>query len=382
MSISRATLPQEFFDITTPMLLRQPEPQYLHARLMLGAMSAQLDSDSSLGLPVPGRPFGDMGPNYANLDSQMLVISDPIYKDAITVVAESGKGNTGHTVRINRPKFTNSVYTRAVRAVPVGSTISVVPIDVQSEQALITIERFAGPYDATNSRVAPYGVERFDANRMIHNARTVTGLHLQRDFHRTLDSFGVSLFDDVVATAYSDANPTGGIIYPNGMTADNDSAVAGDFPMSYAVITKTALSLTDNHIPPFANNKYLMILRPRQTEQLKRDPEFQRMVRYTQDKNPVFVGSYVGTVDKFDILESTTLSVVANAAAPTPVNIQYGQAFGPGAVGLGMGANADEMPRVAFNTQDNYGETALVIWLAYLGLATLDSRFTRSIRTS
>ena len=54
--ISRATNPQEFFDVTSSLLLIKPEPQYLHARLILSALAMKLgDGGMDMGLPIDGR---------------------------------------------------------------------------------------------------------------------------------------------------------------------------------------------------------------------------------------------------------------------------------------------------------------------------------------
>lgn len=372
-AISRATLPQEFFDITSAQLLIQPEPQYLHAGLLMNALNAELDVQAKIGLPIQGREFGGSGPPYMGLEMMQRIFEaegpgpDLIYKDAIKVVVELGKDQVGHTIRMNRPQFVNSTYTRASRRIPVGQTISVSPLAVSSEQVSITIDRFGGPFDAVAGQVRPLAVERFDASRSVHSMAAIRELHLQRDFHRTIDTFGVQLFDQVDATT--------GIIRPDGMTNDNTSVTAGDFPMSYAVLRRTQRSLEEAHIPTFSNGRYLAVLTPLQTEQLERDPEYARLARYDERFNPLFFKSYVNTVGAFDILKSTTLTRSTNVNS---VEIQYGQAFGPGAIGCGAG----EMPRTTHNTQDNYGETALVIWLWYAGFEVLDDRFLRSIRTS
>jgi hypothetical protein len=102
---------------------------------------------------------------------------------------------------------------------------------------------------------------------------------------------------------------------------------------------------------------------------------YQRLARYTPSSNPLFNGTFVSEVGNWAIFKSTTLTSVTNSNS---VKVYYGQAFGPGAVGAGIG----EMPRVAYNTQDNYGETALLIWLMYAGFEVLDNRFIMSVRTS
>ena len=55
--VNRASLPEEFFDITSAKLLLQPEPQYLHCLLLKMAMSASFTPDAQMGF-TPGRSFG------------------------------------------------------------------------------------------------------------------------------------------------------------------------------------------------------------------------------------------------------------------------------------------------------------------------------------
>lgn len=364
-SIGRSSIPEEFLDVTSSLLLTQPDAEYLHAKMILAALDAQFDGSSTIGLPIPDRQIMGSGAGYPSLEDQQLVLSDPIMSQALIVAPELGKPQVGHTLRINRPKFTDSTYTFASREVPVGNVISTTPIAVGSEQTQITLKRWAGPYSNSQAAVAPYAIERFDADRMLHNVNDLKNFHLKRDFHKTIDAFGVLLFDSADAT-----------IYPTGMTADNDSTAAGDFPFSYEQIIRTQTSLEEASIPKFSGTgRYVMVLTPRQIEHLMLDEDYQRLSTYEKVYNPLFQTSYVRTVGAFDIFKSVSLRRVANSSS---VNIQYGQAFGPGMVGVGMGG----MPRVATHTADNYGETAILIWLAYLGFQVLDSRFGRSVRSS
>lgn len=362
--INRATLPQEFFDFTSTMLLMQPEPKYLHAKLIKSALGASFNASGLLGF-MPGREFGDKGAPYmtdAAAEAARLSLSDDLYDQSIQVISQLGSA-PGQTVRMNRPSYANTTYTEASREVPSGSTVSVSPITVSSEQVPITIKRFAGPYDQANARVAPYGVDRFDSSVMLHKPAQIVALNLKRDFDRALDSWGVGLFDNAATT-----------VRPNGMVNDNTSVLAGSFPFSYRLMQQTETELDVLNIPTFANGKRAMVLHPRQCEQLAQDAQFNRLAVFERDFNPLFKGAYWRSCGNFDIFKSTTLTTVNNA---NNVNIHYAQAFGPGGVGCGVG----EMPRTAYNTQDNYGETALVIWLWYAGFATLDNRFIARITT-
>lgn len=360
--LTRATIPAEFFDITSDMLLVQPQKQYLHALLIKAALGVSLKTDSELGLP--GRTIGSAGAPYNTVDADRLMLDDPMLASACVAVTELGKEKVGHTVRINRPVYLNTTYTQASRTVTAGATISTTPVDVSSEQTAITIKRFAGPYSSAASAVAPLGVDRFDASMSLHKVAGIFGKQLADDFDHTLDAFGVDLFDN-------SANK----IRPVGMSADNTSAVAGDFPMDFNTISRAEQKLDELNIPYFPNGKRVMVLAPRQCQQLEDDAQFARYAKEHQSVNPLLTQSYYKSVGKFDIYKSNSITVTANSSS---VDIYKGQAFGPGMVGVGAGG----MPRVAYSTADNYGEIALVIWLWYAGFVTLDNRFGVGVHSS
>lgn len=366
-SINRATLPQEFFDITSAKLLTPPEPQYFHCRMFQAAFNgAMLNAGGSIGLPVPGRAFGTKGEPYLT-DIEGLVLSDPIMSNAIEVVPEIGAGHMpGHTIRLNRPSFANTTYTRLSRIVTEDTAISVVPIAVPSEQVPVTVERWAGPYDQANTRVAPLGIGRFDGSFMLHRPAMVKSLHLQRDYKRTMDQIVRDAFD-----------LAGSNVYPVGMLTDASPVLQGDSPFSFGLLAATERTLDDLNVPLFPDGKRCMVLHPTQCEQLSQDANFQRLAEFHPEFNPAFAGTYWKSCGAWNIFKSTTLSSIATGGVPGTLTVRYGQAFGPGAVGMGIA----ELPRVAYNSQDNYGENALVIWLQYAGIATFDSRFIARIHT-
>jgi hypothetical protein len=325
------------------------------------ALNVGLMTDAGLGMA--GRTVGEQGDPYKSEDADRLMLADPIFGEAITVVPELGKA-PGHTIRLNRPKFTDSTYTEASREVASGATISTTPIDLSSEQATITLKRFAGPF--SGSAPAPYGVDRFDAKLSLHKIASMVGTHLKRDFDKTLDTIVRTLLETVQS-----AN----IIRPAGFAADNDSILAGDAPMDFDTISRVEKTLDEGNIPTFANGRRILVCDATQLQQLKNDSQFARYAELHAPINPVLAQSYFRTVGGLDIFKSTTLGTNTNASS---VTIHKGIAFGPGKVGAGVG----EMPRVAYSSSDNYGEQALVIWLAYMGLANLDDRFGCSVRTS
>lgn len=361
MTISRSTLPAEFFDITSDMLLLQPEPQYFHGALIKGAMAASLAEPGDVG--IAGRLMGGSGAPYANAaDSRLLLEQRAMASEAVQFVTELGKA-PGHTVRMNRPVFANTTYTEASRTIPVGTTISTTPITVSSEQVAITLQRFGGPYDSDNSVVAPIGIDKFDASVALHKLVSVRGMHLVRDFDRFIDAVGVALFGNTSST-----------LYPTGMSTDNTPAVAGDYPFDYELLTRIERTLDEANIPMFANGKRKLVVHPRQLAQLKNDSQFQRLAVFNTSQNPLTT-SYVGECGNLDIYKSNTLATASNSNS---ITIYRAQAFGPGMVGVGLGRK----PEAVASSADNYGENSLAIWLMYAGFVTLDSRFGVTVTTS
>lgn len=353
--LDRSTLPEEFYDITSAMMLVQPEPQYLHARLGMASIMKDLSPGSSLGLP--GRTTPVAGAPVPNLSSMQLMLADPVLGESIKAVVELGKG-PGHTIRMNRPSFANSTYTLASREINSSSSISTTPISISSEQTSITLKQLAGPY---SSEVQPYAVNSFDAKLSVHKLVDLVGLNLVRDYQRTFDHIICSIFDLAATT-----------VYAGGATGDTDMLVAEDHPMDVETLWRVEEALANAHIPRFANGQYVCILWPRQIRQLKSDAQFARLAKPFPEANPLFQ-SAIARVGKLDIYESTTLNT--NASTTT---VYKGQAFGPGMVGLGVGG----LPRVLASTDDNYGLQQKVIWEAEMGFQCLDNRFGVSIHSN
>lgn len=359
--INRASLTPEFMDITSKLLLVQPEPQYVYAQLFKIALNAALTPDSELGF-MPARAIAGTGAPYTDEMYDRLIFEDPIMKEAFHVVPELSQKGVGHTVRINRPKFANTTYTLASRTIT--GTISTTPTNIESEQVPLTVVKLGGPYDQGQGAVAPYGVDRLDAGKAVHSLAGAVGKHLKRDFDKTVDS--------IVAT-FLDASSN--VLRPRGFSADNDTKTAGDAPMDYNTLTRVESTLDNANVPVFANGRRVMVLDATQLQQVKDDRQFGKLAEFHPPVNPLLAQSYYKSIAGFDVYKSTSLNQTANSSS---VNIHYGHAFGPGILGAGI----DEMPHTAYSTADDYGQRALVIWLMYAGLGLLDSRFGASIRTS
>ena len=365
--VNRVTTPQEFFDITSAVLLTEPDDQFVHAKLMLNALKAQLAVDDALGFDVK-RAFGEMGEpfDYQEERGRLIQSPDPIMAEAVETEINFDAA-PGHTIRLNRPAFStaaDSAYTQASREIASGVVISKTPVSLGMNQVPVTVKRFAGPTDGTAP--APLGVERFDAQRSLHKVAGRVGLELKRDFTKTLDTFGRDLLNNTGQT----------VVRPAGATTDDlTGVVAGDHPMSFKVLQALEKVMDEANVGYMPNGKRPLIMSPYPRMQLSRDPEAQRFAEYHKEYNPLFKAAYWRTVGTFDIFWSNRMTKVANN---NTVDIYYSQAFGPKCIGCGLG----EQPRTAYNTDDNYGEHALVVWLAYMGLATLDSRHIFRVATS
>lgn len=359
MTISRITLPENYYDKSSDQLLCQPEPQYLFASLFLSAIAAQLGMPAGMGLD--GRMTPVTGGAYASADRDRLVLAEKLPSSIFALGIDFSKG-PGSTVRINRPQFADSTYTVASRAVATASTISTQPITIGSEQTHLTLVRYAGPYDNGNTRVAPIAIEAFDANMGIHSAPSIVAAQLTRDYHKFLDA--VHVLQGEVGTA----------IYPEGMTADNDATTAGSFPFTLEQLSRTEQTMDDANLPVLPDGSRIMVLTPKQWKELKHDPEYEAQAAFHKEFALLFP-NYVGSVGKFHVFKSTTLRTVNNGST---VPVHRGVAIAPGAFMGGMGRK----PRVAPSTDDNYGETAKVIWIGDLAFGVADSRFLCSVRSA
>ena len=356
-SINQITLPQNFYDVVSTQLLVQPEPQYLHAKWIIGALNAALPIPSDFGLP--GRMLDAKGASYMQFDEMRSIISDPIGPNLLAA-AVNMVGTPGTTVRLNRPKFTDSVYTEASRRLTPGSSITTTGIAISSEQTMLTLREYSGPHNG--STVAPYAVDKFAAQNGVHNLASAVGQHHSRDFHKFLDTWAVTTIDNA-----------GTALYPKGMTADDDAKAKGMFPFDYETLIRTNRVMDDAKLPRLPDGRRVLVLTPTGASQLGLDKAFQRASQFHPEFNTLFAGTYVGTTKEFHVFYSQTLTTKANTSS---VNIHYGQAIAPGALGAAMGM----APEIRPNTNDDFGRTVLTVWLAYLALESMDNRFIYSVR--
>lgn len=360
MSINRVTLPQEFYDVVSDKLLLQPDPQYLYADLILRSLGVNLMGGDMVGLP--GREIGGQGAPYQGPNDGRLVLEPDLLTQDLFTVKYKFDGTPSDVVRFNRPQFTNWAVTDADRRLAPGQTIGTTGVDIASEQAVMVLHRYAGPYSSTTSgagAIAPLVIEKYDANMGVHNLVQVANLHLVRDFHRFVNAQGVAMGDSAATT-----------IRPVGMTNDNTPTTAGEFTLDYETLLRTAQTMDDANLPTFGDGKRLLIVTPQGMAQLNQDPAFVNAAKEETRTNPLMhrYTQMRAVLPEWYIMVSTTQTVTANTSS---VNIHTAHAISPGAFGVGMGGT----PRIAPHTSDNYGESVPVVWIAYMAFTALDSRF-------
>jgi len=367
MATSRVTLPAEFFDQTSAMMLRQPEPAYVFAQLAFAANArAELMATDPGSLFAAGRPpLPSSGAAVPPFSSNQLQIGALPVSESIAVVAELGQKGLGHTIRINRPIFSGGGYTEKDRIIGSQQTISVTPIEVGMEQVALTVKRYVGPFASGGSVPQPYAIDRLDAGRSVHGLAGIVGMNLSRDRMKWLDTVMGLLFDGAVSN----------VVRAGGISADASFPTVGEQPFDLDTLFRAEELLSAANIPRFSDGRYQAIISPRQMRQLRLDPDFSNQAKEDTQYNLLTGGAWINVGPGIRVAQSTTIQT--DTATISGQTIQRGVMFGPGAVGYGI----DDACRVAPSTDDNYGETAKVIWIAYEGFGLLDESFLCSMRS-
>lgn len=365
MTVSRVTLPTEFFDITSAQMLIQPEPQYVLARALFASIaSAELASTGSLDLGA--RPPLNSGQPIISLQDQQLNLATSPLGKLVMVVNELGQKGVGHTVKLNRMAFIGGTFTEASRTIAQSTSISTTPLDLPAqEQASITIKRVAGPYSASAAAVAPLGIDRADANRSVHSLASYVSEALRRDRMKYLDAILGLLYDGA----------TTNVVRPGQLAADASFPTSGSAPFDLSMVFRAVEALNIGNIPYFEDGRYMMLISPTQMRQLKEDPDYNNQAKEDVRFN-LLTGMNAVTIGE-NVRAMVTTTLPTDTATIAGQTIYRGVMFGPQAVGFGI----DDSCRVVTANEDNYGETAKVIWIAYEGSALLDQRFLCSMRS-
>ena len=363
-----AWLPSEFTEITSSVMLKAPVPQFLYANLIyMSDLQAQLRIDPAAFEWLPGRgiPVNAGGAPVPGLETMQLMLADNIRGEAV-IVANEAATSPGSVVKLNRPVFTGGGYTFAARAVGSGQTISTTPIALTGEQVPIVTQRFIGPYAANGTTPQPFGLDRFAAEQSMHSLAMLCGTHLQYDRSRWLDTGIATLID----------NPaTGAVIYPgdpNGNISSDSAAFVsnGDRTFDYETLLRMRSYLQTNNIPTYGDGMYRAVINPAQAEQLAMDPVFRQQAKMITELNPL-KQSFIATIgNQIELYVSTSNTI--DTSTVSGVTINHAVMFGPQIVGRVRDKNG---VRIQLSSDDNYGETAKAIWVAYEGYALMNQQF-------
>lgn len=365
MPVSRVTVPAEFFDITSTLMLRTPTPEFMFAKLAIAAQArAAISNTDAASALASGRGPSTQGASVPGLDeNQLALASDPL-ASAIMGIEDASKAGVGETIRFNRPLFSGGSYTEAARTVAQNQSISLTPIEIGMEQTSLTVKRVSGPVSASGTSTQPFAIDRLAAQRSVHSLVQLVGMNLVYDRCAYLDAVVKSLFD----TGYY-------VQRPAGIASDAAFPASNDAPLDLDTLLRAEAQLRSANIPRFSDGTYYVLVSPTQMRQLRTDPDVLRATQFAPGMNPVLNSSVM--------LVGTTLRIVECSTVPTDTTtvvgqtIQRGMMFGPGAIGFGV---ADPC-RVVQANEDNYGETVKVVWLAYEALGILDNRMICSLRS-
>jgi hypothetical protein len=365
--VNRGSLPSNFLDsIDAGLVLPEPEPQYFFARMAGGSQMLQtaLDSDMSgaqhfLKMIGGGQPVSPVLAEMARLIDA--------YPDAITFVPGFGL-NKGDTIKLRRPLYTGGGYDLASRLVKSGVQTSETGIAIKGSEVPVVLAQYEGPYDTTNSRVAPYVIEEFDAKFRANKDQLVSLVkhHLGRDRIKWLDTVIRNLFRASQYITYADA------------VANVLSFTSGaGHSISLETIFKAKQAIKDREWSPFPNGRYAFCVPTVFQTQMLGDPDYRALsAMHTNGVNQLF--GHIASIDDIDIFEVTTLKTYAAGetvptdgnAVPSGATVYEGLMFGPGAVGMGQAQAAK-----CFSSEStNFEKESKVIWRSTEAFQTIDER--------
>lgn len=376
--VSPAWLPSEFTEITSAIMLKAPVSQYLYARMVYMAdAQAQLRVDPASFEWVNGRgvPANAGGAPVPDLASMQLMLSDDVRGEVI-LVADELATQPGSVVKLNRPVFSGGGYTFAQRTIGSGQSMSTTPISLTGEQVPITINRYTGPFASGGSTPQPYGIDRFQAMQSVHSLAMRVGTHLINDRDHLVDAGVASLID----------NPaSGATLYPgdpnNTLSSDSSAFVTnGDRTFDYETILRAVAFLQSQNIPTFADGMYRLIVNPAQSKQLLSDPVYRGEAKYIVNppdpRNPLLDGWITNIGRQVEVYMSNSNTI--DTSTVSGVTINHAVMFGPQIVGR---VRDRDGVRIVLSSDDNYGETAKAMWLAYEGYAMLNQQFMVAIHS-
>jgi N4-gp56 family major capsid protein len=352
MAITTSTsLSQEFVDQLSQELILEPDPQYVFALLAGGARAGALGIPDIMGAAGASANMQQaMGAGLGTLrllDQRWMSVA----RDFAMVVSEPT--TPGKVILVDQPRYIGGTFTEVSRRLTEGTPVSATPQAATMGQVTVTIREYAGPHDG--AAVAPIGITDFLKRRATHNLVEYVGTLLRRDRNKLVDHV---ISDLLLATTH---------VTTPGDVAEG-SLVAGS-KLTEDELSEMLRKLQERNIPTFSNGLYMCVMSPKHFEDLRADTKFRESVRYLGTEGAL-VSGHVANHGGFMMVISSNIPT-AGVGAGGAVTGYRGVAFGPQAIGWGIGMDAEARR----SKDDDYGREDRVLWIAHEGWALLDADF-------
>lgn len=315
-------------------------------------------------------------PNLFFSALQSMMLTEPIPNYVFDQVAEKeirfGAGE-GDTVQLNRyPVFGDVGLSRTARKLTEQQTIGTAnPIKQDTESVTIVLEEYSGPYNDSESQVAPLGltekVARQAEAKLIDTGdptsffNSIGGRSLKDDHDRWHDRVLQNLLDETTNEWNPDAVSDGSV-----ETTGTGSKIDSEDLQGI----KETLEL--NNSPTDSDGLYWAFVSPRMDKHLRQDADFKEAMHYADPQK--LVRGEMGVYEGFRFIKSTNMTTETINSETA----YKGYFLGLGAIGYGEG----DLPlEIRMNKNDDYERFMYLVWLVFRGYALLDDRFVVEGRT-
>jgi hypothetical protein len=356
-----SALTQEFTDMLSAQLLIAPDPAYVFAKLAMGARYGAMNlPDVIRKSGVAANMEEAMGGANGTLDMNPQFMR--LAADFVKMVEEVGTG-PGKVFLLDQPNYlTAGLMTEASRRLTEGTAVSATPQAVTMGQVPLTCREYAGPHDGSN--VAPVAITDFLKRRSKHDLVEYLGVLLRRDRNAWLDL----VLCNLLLSTSNVSNGSG--------AASLSTATAGSNPLIDDDLAAIKLALQSRNIPRFSDGFYCLVISPQHEADLRKDDQFREIVRYQAAAGPLTQG-HLGDYNGFHILVSNNVPTAGVGSGGSVTGYQ-GVAFGPQAVGWGIGMEAEARRSKA----DDFGREDRLLWISHEAFALLNGDFVQKVITS
>lgn len=251
---------------------------------------------------------------------ELLIKPDDAYPFLELVQPMVGTFEAGaKTITFNQPNLPDGTFTEASRRLTEGTAISTGAKAISMATKTLTPREYAGPYDS--GAVTPFGITEKLVKMAKHQLIPMLGEFLRRDRNKWLDN--VRRADMLSSTL---------IVTPDG---SDSGTIASGVVASAAWLRRLNKKMKDLLIPRFPNGRWRLIISTQQEQELKSDPELQRVfAQFAGMAQPSLTGQ-VATYENFDIYLDTLMPTDALGSGSS-VTCQQAVAFGPYHLGTGV----------------------------------------------